>query len=47
MSVLISNPTRKKDRTDVDANQKELYVANLVRSVTEADLRKAFEPVSA
>jgi len=45
LNVLISDPTRKKERTDVNANQKELYVANLVRSVTEVDLRKAFEPV--
>ena len=46
MSVLISNPERKKDRTDSDANDREVYVAGLARSVTKADLEKVFATVS-
>ncbi|KAI0338891.1 hypothetical protein BDW22DRAFT_1409299 [Trametopsis cervina] len=42
MSVLLSNPERKKERTDSDADDRELYVAGLAKSVTEADLRKLF-----
>jgi hypothetical protein len=45
LSVDISDPQRKKERTDVQANQKELYVAGLAKSVTEQDLRKLFEQV--
>jgi hypothetical protein len=45
LSVEISDPQRKKDRTDVNANAKEVYVAGLARSVNEADLRKLFEQV--
>jgi len=32
MSVLISDPERKKERTDADANEKEIYVAGLSNS---------------
>ena len=46
MSVLISNPERKKDRTDSDANDREIYVAGLARSVTKEDLEKLFATVS-
>ncbi|THH27765.1 hypothetical protein EUX98_g6425 [Antrodiella citrinella] len=42
MSVYISNPERKKDRTDADANDRELYVAGLSKSTTQQDLRKLF-----
>ncbi|KAI0084788.1 hypothetical protein BDY19DRAFT_1077256 [Irpex rosettiformis] len=42
LSVLISNPERKKDRTDSDANDREIYVAGLARSVTKQDLEKLF-----
>lgn len=45
MSVLISDPQRKKERTDVTNNQKEIYVAGLARSVTDEDVRKLFAPV--
>ena len=45
MNVFLSDPQRKKERSDAQANQKELYVAGLAKSVTEADLRKIFEPV--
>ncbi|GAA5883970.1 hypothetical protein JCM6882_002087 [Rhodosporidiobolus microsporus] len=47
LSVLISDPSRKKSRTDTNANQSELYVAGLARSTKEADLRKLFEPYGA
>jgi squamous cell carcinoma antigen recognized by T-cells 3 len=46
MSVLISNPERKKERTDSDANDREIYVAGLARSVTKVDLEKLFATVS-
>ncbi|KAK7690329.1 hypothetical protein QCA50_006986 [Cerrena zonata] len=42
MSVLISDPGRRKDRTDSDANDRELYVAGLAKSVTKDDLMKIF-----
>ena len=31
MSVLISNPERKKERTDAGADEREVYVAGLAR----------------
>ncbi|KAK4054023.1 Splicing factor [Microbotryomycetes sp. JL221] len=42
ISVLISDPTRKKERTDVGANDKELYIAGLAKSTKEDDLRALF-----
>ncbi|KAM0789923.1 hypothetical protein ACM66B_006763 [Microbotryomycetes sp. NB124-2] len=42
ISVMISDPTRKKDRTDVNANDKELYVAGLAKSTKEEDLKTLF-----
>ena len=47
MAVYISDPTRKKQRTDANANDKELYVSNLARSTKEADLQKVFSSVGA
>ncbi|GAA6038706.1 hypothetical protein JCM8097_002356 [Rhodosporidiobolus ruineniae] len=47
LSVLISDPSRKKSRTDSHANDRELYISGLVRSTKEADLRKLFEPFGA
>ncbi|BGP52072.1 Splicing factor [Rhodotorula kratochvilovae] len=44
LSVLVSDPSRKKSRSDATANQRELYVASLAKSVKEGDLRKLFEP---
>ncbi|TNY18454.1 hypothetical protein DMC30DRAFT_53948 [Rhodotorula diobovata] len=44
LSVLISDPSRKKSRSDAGAHQRELYVASLAKSVKEVDLRKLFEP---
>jgi squamous cell carcinoma antigen recognized by T-cells 3 len=43
--VFISNPERKKERTDSDANDRELYVAGLSRSVKKEDLEKLFKTV--
>ncbi|GAA5875208.1 hypothetical protein JCM3774_004169 [Rhodotorula dairenensis] len=39
----ISDPSRKKSRSDADANKRELYIANIARSVKEQDLHKLFE----
>lgn len=44
--VYISNPEKKKGRTDAGANSKEMYVTGLSKYVKEYDLRKLFEPVS-
>ena len=46
LSVLISNPERKKDRTDVGADDREVHVAGLSKFVTKGDLQKLFETVS-
>ncbi|KAI0916773.1 hypothetical protein AcW1_007863 [Taiwanofungus camphoratus] len=42
LSVLISNPERRKERTDSDANDREIYVAGLSRFVTKEDLETLF-----
>ncbi|KAJ4482272.1 hypothetical protein J3R30DRAFT_3681497 [Lentinula aciculospora] len=42
ISVLISNPERKKERTDQDANDRELHVAGLSKQTTKHDLQKLF-----
>lgn len=47
LSVLISNPERKKDRTDVDANDREVYVAGVSKFVTKKELEELFKTVSA
>jgi hypothetical protein len=46
MSVLISDPERRKERTDADANEKEVYVAGLSKFTTKEDLMKMFKTVS-
>ncbi|KAI0045685.1 hypothetical protein FA95DRAFT_1560887 [Auriscalpium vulgare] len=43
LSVYISNPERKKERTDADANAREVYVAGLSKFVTKEDLEKLFK----
>ncbi|KAJ7075864.1 hypothetical protein B0H15DRAFT_916497 [Mycena belliarum] len=43
LSVLISNPERKKERTDQDANEREVYVAGLSKFTTKVDLEKLFK----
>ncbi|KAJ7644334.1 hypothetical protein FB45DRAFT_897551 [Roridomyces roridus] len=44
LNVFVSNPERKKERTDQDANEREIYVAGLHKSVTKGDLEKLFKP---
>jgi len=46
VNVYISNPERKKERTDHDANEREIYVAGLSKFTTRADLEKVFQTVS-
>ncbi|GAA6059133.1 hypothetical protein JCM10212_003880 [Sporobolomyces blumeae] len=44
LGVYISDPSRKKSRTDSGANNRELYVSSLAKFVKEDELRKLFEP---
>lgn len=46
MSVYISNPERKKERTDAGADQREIYIAGLSKLSTRADLEQLFGQVS-
>jgi RNA recognition motif-containing protein len=46
LNVYISNPERRKERTDADANAREVYVAGLSKFVTKDDLTKLFRTVS-
>ena len=46
LSVFISNPERKQDRTDKDANDREIHVAGLSKPVTRDDLANLFKTVS-
>ncbi|KAH9065212.1 hypothetical protein EDB87DRAFT_1594447 [Lactarius vividus] len=43
LNVYISNPERRKERTDADANAREVYVAGLSKFVTKDDLAKLFQ----
>ncbi|KAF9778753.1 hypothetical protein BJ322DRAFT_1114093 [Thelephora terrestris] len=43
LNVFISNPERKKERTDADANDREVYVAGLSKFVSKGDLEKLFK----
>ncbi|KLO06957.1 hypothetical protein SCHPADRAFT_670625 [Schizopora paradoxa] len=43
LNVYISNPERKKERTDASANERELYIAGLSKFATTADLEKLFK----
>ncbi|KAI0366626.1 RNA-binding protein Prp24 [Pilatotrama ljubarskyi] len=43
LSVYISNPERRKERTDSDANEREVYVAGLSKLVTKEDLENLFK----
>lgn len=45
INVYISNPERKKDRTDANANAKEVYVAGLSKFTSKADLERLFSTV--
>ncbi|KAI6030527.1 hypothetical protein F5J12DRAFT_296247 [Pisolithus orientalis] len=42
LNVYVSNPERKKGRTDADANEKEVYVAGLSKFTTKDDLQGLF-----
>ena len=46
LSVYISNPERKKERTDSDANDREVYVAGISKLTTKEDLETLFKTVS-
>ncbi|KAI0755299.1 RNA-binding protein Prp24 [Daedaleopsis nitida] len=43
LSVYISNPERRKERTDSDANDREVYVAGLSKFVKKEDLATLFK----
>ena len=45
LSVMISAPERKKERTDADANDREIYVAGLSKFTTKEDLYQVFNTV--
>lgn len=45
LTVYVSDPQRKQGRTDASANDREIHVAGLARSVKEIDLKKIFEVV--
>lgn len=45
LTVYISNPERKKERTDADAADKEIYVAGLSKFTKEGDLQRLFKTV--
>ena len=45
LNVFISNPERRKERTDADANDREVYVAGLSKFVTKEDLERLFKTV--
>ena len=44
LQVFLSNPQHKKQRSDANANEKELYVAGLPRSATVEQVRQFFLP---
>lgn len=46
ISVLISDPGRKKERSDAHADARELYVNQLSKFMTDHDMEKVFSPVS-
>ncbi len=45
LSVYISNPERRKERTDSDANEREIYIAGLSKLATKEDLETLFKTV--
>jgi squamous cell carcinoma antigen recognized by T-cells 3 len=46
LNVFISNPERKKARTDQDADEREIYVAGLNKYTTKGELEGVFKTVS-
>ncbi|KAI0726224.1 RNA-binding protein Prp24 [Fomitopsis betulina] len=47
LNVYISNPERRKERSDADANDREVYVAGLSRFTTKEDLETLFKTYGA
>lgn len=45
ISVLISDPERKKERSDAHADARELYVNQLSKFMNEQDMERVFSPV--
>lgn len=45
MNVFISNPERKKARTDAGANDREVYITGLSKFANKEDLEKLFKTV--
>lgn len=46
LNVYISNPERRKERTDADANAREVYVSGLSKFAEKSDLERVFKAVS-
>lgn len=46
LNVYISNPERKKERTDADANAREVYISGLSKFAEKSDLERVFKTVS-
>ena len=46
LSVFISNPERRKERTDTGADEREIYVAGISKFVTKEELADLFKTVS-
>ncbi|SPO40354.1 uncharacterized protein PSFLO_05836 [Pseudozyma flocculosa] len=44
LNVALSDPSRRKVRSDADANARELFVSGLPRFVAESEVRAHFEP---
>ncbi|KAH9925562.1 RNA-binding protein Prp24 [Fomitopsis serialis] len=47
LNVYISNPERRKDRSDADANDREIYVAGLSKFANKEDLENVFKTYGA
>ncbi|KII83027.1 hypothetical protein PLICRDRAFT_180796 [Plicaturopsis crispa FD-325 SS-3] len=47
MNVYVSNPERRKERSDADANEREIYVAGLSKFTTKPDLERLFKTYGA
>lgn len=45
LNVYISNPQRKKERTDANVEQREIYVAGLAKSTKQNELEELFGEV--
>ncbi|WFD43251.1 Splicing factor [Malassezia psittaci] len=43
LQVFLSNPSHKKQRTDANANERELYMTGLPRNAQKEDIKKFFE----